>query len=457
MVEMERKRYRYRFVCALVLIILATSGFAFVWLNFVETHNNTGFLLGKGNIAMSLGIYVVLFAIFGQWLKAFQIGVERKFKNLASVVLAVLATDMIEIFVSMAVTGQFRYFPALLWRYILLALAQSVVLGMVVILAIDLYRRIMPPISMIEIKGDYQNDLAFNLSTIEYKYAMQSSIDYRVPFEELKKAIDDKDAVLINDIPTEVEKEIIKYCFQTNKRVYLLPKISDIILRKAEDLNVVDSPLFLYKNSGMRTWESVTKRFFDIVLSSLALVLLSPTFLITALAIKLEDGGPVFFKQERVTIGDRHFMIIKFRSMIVDAEKDGRPHPAGEKDDRITKVGRIIRMCRVDELPQLINIIKGDMSIVGPRPERFEHCEKYSKEIPEFSLRHKVRGGLTGYAQVYGKYNTSALDKLKMDLVYITNYSLVLDVQIIFETVKILFMKDSTEGFDEKRIKEMHE
>lgn len=457
MVEMERKRYRYRFACAILLVLLAVAGFAFVWIKFVEANNNTGFLLGRGNIAMSLGIYTVLFAAVGQWLKAFQIGVERKFKNLASVVLAVLATDMIEIFVSMAVTGQFRYFPALLWRYILLALAQSVVLGMVVILAIDLYRRIMPPISMIEIKGDYQNDLAFNLSTIEYKYVMQSSIDYRVPFEELKKAIDDKDAVLINDIPTEVEKEIIKYCFQTNKRVYLLPKISDIILRKAEDLNVVDSPLFLYKNSGMRTWESVTKRFFDIVLASLALVLLSPTFLITALAIKLEDGGPVFFKQERVTIGDRHFMIIKFRSMIVDAEKDGRPHPAGEKDDRITKVGRIIRMCRVDELPQLINIIKGDMSIVGPRPERFEHCEKYSKEIPEFSLRHKVRGGLTGYAQVYGKYNTSALDKLKMDLVYITNYSLVLDVQIIFETVKILFMKDSTEGFDEKRIKEMHE
>ena len=143
--------------------------------------------------------------------------------------------------------------------------------------------------------------------------------------------------------------------------------------------------------------------------------------------------------------------------MIVDAEKDGRPHPAGEEDDRITKVGRIIRAYRIDEFPQLINIIKGEMSIVGPRPERWEHVEKYTYDIPEFSYRYKVKGGLTGYAQVYGKYNTSALDKLKMDLIYITNYRFLLDIQIIFETIKILFLKESTEGFDQEKIDEMHE
>ena len=150
-------------------------------------------------------------------------------------------------------------------------------------------------------------------------------------------------------------------------------------------------------------------------------------------------------------------MILKFRSMIVDAEKDGRPHPAGEKDDRITKVGNIIRACRVDELPQLFNIFAGDMSIVGPRPERYEHVIKYTQDIPEFKFREKVKGGLTGYAQVYGKYNTSALDKLKLDLTYIANYSVLLDFQIIFETIKILFQKESTEGFDSERAKEMHD
>jgi lipopolysaccharide/colanic/teichoic acid biosynthesis glycosyltransferase len=167
--------------------------------------------------------------------------------------------------------------------------------------------------------------------------------------------------------------------------------------------------------------------------------------------------GPVFFKQERVTKDGKHFMILKFRSMIVDAEKDGRPHPAGEKDDRITHVGSIIRACRVDELPQLFNIFAGDMSIVGPRPERYEHVIKYTQDIPEFKFREKVKGGLTGYAQVYGKYNTSALDKLKLDLTYIANYSVLLDFQIIFETIKILFQKESTEGSDSERAKEMHD
>ena len=186
-------------------------------------------------------------------------------------------------------------------------------------------------------------------------------------------------------------------------------------------------------------------------------MLLSPVFLVTAIAIKLQDGGPVFYKQERCTIGCKKFMILKFRSMIVDAEKDGKPHPAGENDDRITKVGHIIRACRVDELPQLVNILKGEMSIIGPRPERVEHVEKYTKEIPEFTFRSKVKGGLSGMAQVYGKYNTTALDKLKLDLLYITNYSLLLDLQIIFETVKILTQKESTEGFSEERVKEMHD
>ena len=150
-------------------------------------------------------------------------------------------------------------------------------------------------------------------------------------------------------------------------------------------------------------------------------------------------------------------MIIKFRSMIVDAEKDGKSHPAGENDDRITKVGHVIRATRIDELPQLINILKGDMSIVGPRPERVEHVKLYTDEIPEFAFRYKVRGGLTGYAQVYGKYNTTALDKLKMDLMYVTNFSLRLDFQIIMETLKIIFQKESTEGFSEGKAEEIHD
>lgn len=222
-------------------------------------------------------------------------------------------------------------------------------------------------------------------------------------------------------------------------------------------MNLFDTLLYLRRNNGIPLWKLIVKRFFDIVLSAFTLVVLSPLFVLVALAIKHEDGGPVFFRQERCTLGGKKFMILKFRSMIVDAEKDGRPHPVTEDDDRITKVGKIIRACRIDELPQLINILKGDMSIVGPRPERVEHVERYKAAIPEFAFREKMKGGLTGYAQVYGKYNTTALDKLKLDLMYITNYSLVLDVQIIFETVKILFQKESTEGFSEEQELDIHD
>jgi lipopolysaccharide/colanic/teichoic acid biosynthesis glycosyltransferase len=189
----------------------------------------------------------------------------------------------------------------------------------------------------------------------------------------------------------------------------------------------------------------------DLVLSLFALIVLSPVMAVVAILIHLEDGGPIFFRQERCTLNGEKFMILKFRSMIVDAEKDGRPRPAGEEDDRITKIGHFIRATRIDELPQLVNIIKGEMSIVGPRPERVEHVEKYCADIPEFIFRQKVKGGLTGYAQVYGKYNTSALDKLKLDMIYIVNYSILMDIQIIFETVKVIFSKESTEGFSSKQ------
>jgi exopolysaccharide biosynthesis polyprenyl glycosylphosphotransferase len=272
---------------------------------------------------------------------------------------------------------------------------------------------------------------------------------------DLAYEIKNCDAVLINDLPAHEEHMILKQCFDLDKRVYVLPKISDILIKSSDDLNIMDTPLYLCRNMGISKVEGAIKRFFDVLISGLALLILSPVLLVVAIAIKLEDHGPVFFRQERVTLNNRHFTILKFRSMIVDAEKDGRPHPAGERDPRITKVGCFIRETRIDELPQLINSLKGDMSIVGPRPERYEHVEMYTKDIPEFSFRSKVRGGLTGYAQVYGKYNTSALDKLKLDLMYITNFSILLDLQIILETLKIIFIKESTEGFSEGKIQEI--
>ena len=208
-----------------------------------------------------------------------------------------------------------------------------------------------------------------------------------------------------------------------------------------------DTPLLLFRNSGLTIEQQLVKRIFDIVCSLIILIVFSPVLLLVAACVKLYDGGPVFYRQARLTKDGKVFMIYKFRSMRVDSEKHGA-RLAMKGDSRITPVGNIIRNLHIDELPQILNILQGDMSIVGPRPERPEIAEEYYKELPEFSYRLKVKAGLTGYAQVYGKYNTTPIDKLKLDMTYIENYSFFLDLQLLATTVKILFQKDSTEGVE---------
>ena len=458
MVEMKRRkeeRTYYRFACGILLTLVSTGLFFAVWYAFVKTHNQTGALTGYGNLGMSVLIYAFLYSFTAYRISGFKIGVTRKADTIAANVIALLITDVAEVFISMAITGQFRFFGHFVLRYAALFILQSLLIGFLTILMIDVFRRIYPPIRVVEIHGDYVNDVCLKMSGIRSKYSITDRLHYKDA--GILDAMETCDAVLINDIPSKARNRILKYCFDHNVRVYFVPKISDIIIKASDDLNLIDTPLYLCRNNDISFFERIVKRACDVFFSLLAIVLLSPVFLITALAIKIDDGGPVFYKQERVTIGNKRFMIIKFRSMIVDAEKDGKSHPAGEHDDRITRVGRVIRAIRVDELPQLFNILKGDMSIVGPRPERVEHVEKYTADIPEFTFRSKVKGGLTGYAQVYGKYNTTALDKLKLDLFYIMNYSILVDVQIILETLKILFQKESTEGFSEERAREMHD
>ncbi len=307
-----------------------------------------------------------------------------------------------------------------------------------------------PPERMLIVYGSHlATEIVYKMSKLEERYVIAESASVDEGYEKLTQHIDRFNSVIICDVPARLRNDLLKYCYEKNKSIYVIPKISDIIIRSASDITYFDSPITKCFTTGLTVEERVVKRIFDIVCSGLALIVLSPLFLVIALAIKLYDGGPVFYKQRRCTKDLKQFDILKFRSMIVDAEKDG-PQPAVDNDKRITPVGKVIRALRIDELPQIINILKGEMSIVGPRPERIEHVEKYSAEIPEFVCRYKVKGGLTGYAQVFGKYNTSAYNKLKMDLIYIQNYSLALDFKLILMTVKILFKKESTEGFKEK-------
>lgn len=261
--------------------------------------------------------------------------------------------------------------------------------------------------------------------------------------------LNDMDAVFVCGIPSHERNMILKQCVEHNVTMYMIPRIGDAIMTGARRMHMFHLPVLSVGRYHPRFEFLFIKRAFDIVVSALALIVASPFMLITAIAIKATDGGPVFYKQVRLTKDRKEFKVIKFRSMRVDAEKDGVARlSSGENDDRITPIGKFIRKVRIDELPQLFNILVGDMSIVGPRPERPEIAAEYEKELPEFALRLQAKAGLTGYAQVYGKYNTIPYDKLQMDLMYIAHPSLLEDLQIIFATIKILFMPESTEGID---------
>lgn len=266
--------------------------------------------------------------------------------------------------------------------------------------------------------------------------------------KEIESKIEMYEGVVICDIPSHERNQILKYCYGKEIRCYTMPKISDLIIRSAESQHMFDTPLLLSRNNGLSVEQRFVKRTADIVLSLTALIPALPLMAVAAVFIKAEDGGRVIYKQKRLTLSGKEFYVYKFRSMREDAEKDGIARLAGENDERITRTGRVIRAIRLDELPQLFNILRGDMSLVGPRPERPRIAEKYQEEIPEFEYRLKVKAGLTGYAQVYGKYNTTAYDKLKLDLMYIQNYSLRLDFEIMMKTVQILFMKESTQGVE---------
>ena len=305
------------------------------------------------------------------------------------------------------------------------------------------------------IKGNHDNSLAEKFTARNDKYNIAGEISYDADIESISTVVDDYDAVLINDVPSETRNKILKVCFAKGKRVYITPKISDIIMRSTDMLAVFDTPLVLANNSPISITERIIKRVFDIFFSAFCLIVLSPLMILVSLAIFLYDRGPVFYRQTRYTKGGKTFKILKFRSMIPNAEKDGVARLAADKDDRITPVGRFIRACRLDELPQFFNILAGDMSFVGPRPERPEIADEYVKELPEFEFRLKVKAGLTGYAQIYGKYNTTSYDKLKLDMIYVENCSLLMDLKLLLLTLKVIFIKESTEGLDEGQITAM--
>lgn len=315
-----------------------------------------------------------------------------------------------------------------------------------------LYSRLNPPKRTLLIYRNNRDRRRFgNLAgkPTEKLYRIEKEIKFDGTFDEIRPQLSGYDAIFVAGLNSHCRNGILKYCEANSIRGFFLPHIGDVIMQGAEHIQTFDSPVLQARRKSLSPEYRVIKRTFDIIFSTCGLIVLSPIMLITAIAIKAYDRGPVFYRQTRLTRNEKEFRIIKFRSMKVDAEKDGVARLSKvENDDRITPIGRIIRACRLDELPQLWNILTGDMSLVGPRPERPEIAEQYYKTMPEFKLRLQVKAGLTGYAQVYGKYNTDPYEKLEFDLLYINHMSLVKDLQLFFSTFAVLFDKDSTKGVE---------
>lgn len=442
----EALRRLYVLVTAAIITVFETAVAIFIMNRFYNAQFRTMLYL-RGHILMA-GIYIVMLIFMGRVFGGLSVGIRKNTEVVFSHFFTLLFVDF-SFYVLLVLLSLKFPDPS---QLLLGALIQYAVACTIISILGNLYRRLFKPYELLIIYGNESvNDFMSKLDTRRDRFHIRDAISSSGSEEELRAAIDANNTVMLVDIPAEKRNKIFKYCYENSKRLYVMPKISDIILNGATPINMFDTPLLFTDANPFEYEERVIKRAWDILFSLFLIILLSPIMLITAAAIKISDGGPVFYRQVRCTKNGRRFNILKFRSMIVDAEKAGKAMLATENDPRITKVGRIIRKCRIDELPQLINVLVGDMSFVGPRPERPEFIEKYMEEMPEFSYRMKIRAGITGYAQLYGKYNTKPYDKLKFDLYYMEQFSIGLDIKLMILTIKILFMKESTEGFSERK------
>ena len=440
-------RFKHDLILRIIKImdaVLMTVPFALCWYLYYTKHIASPFY-AKGDYLV-VALFFVLFVIFGRVYDAFLMSMQRISAIVYAQFLAAAVSDFIMYIVIWLLSKHLpNIFPGV-----------AALIGQVILAAVWAYNahhayfKIFPPQATAVIYDTRQGMEKligkYGLDT-KYKVVLTATADECIANLAM---LDGVSTVFMSGIHSHDRNVILKYCVENNIGTFVIPRIGDTIMSGAYPMHMFHLPMLKVGRYHPQPEYLFIKRLLDIVISAVALVVLSPIFLVTAIAIKATDHGPVFYKQIRLTKDGKEFGILKFRSMRVDAEKDGVARlSSGDHDDRITPVGKVIRACRIDELPQLLNILRGELSIVGPRPERPEIAAQYCEEMPEFSLRLQAKAGLTGYAQIYGKYNTTPYDKLVMDLMYIAHPSIVEDLKIMFATVKILFMPESTEGVSE--------
>ena len=442
-----RNRDQYKrmllLLAAVVILTLQTGIFAAVWF---RCYGDIGAnLFVRGNYVI-IGLYGLMLFFFYNLYGGFKVGQARVFEIIYSQTLSILCVNVVT-YLQLCLICRWKLMDNVLPMLVLTA-ANGIAALVWSVLTRWVYVKLYPPRRMLLVYGAYSPDrLIKKIQTREDRYHIENAVSVDTDLDEIKRQIMENGNVVLTDIPAQIRNELLKFCFEHDLRCYCVPKISDVMVRSADSIHLLDTTLLLFRNMGLTADQKLFKRIFDVLVSLIAIAVASPFMLLISACIKLYDGGPVLFTQDRLTEGGKIFKVYKFRSMRVERETDGYVMTR-KNDDRVTPVGKIIRNIHFDELPQLFNILKGDMSFVGPRPECPALAEEYRKTIPQFHYRLKVKAGLTGYAQVYGKYNTTPYDKLKLDLHYIENYSFMLDLKLMLLTFKILFQKENTEGIE---------
>ena len=442
----KEKRYEAALrIIKLYSVILTTVPFAACWFYYYADRTYSPFF-AKGNYLM-VALFAFLYYVLGHVYDCFQVQTMRISEIIYSQTLAIFLTDFVFYVICWLLTKHL----AAVWPLLSAFACQMGFSALWAYGAHVWYFNRFPARRTVIVFDNYEGlEELLSEYGFDIKFRIIRAVDTSEFREQGLELLADAEVVFMAGVPSHERNTILKYCMKNDIIAYMIPNIGDLLVSSSKRIHMLNLPVLMARRYNPVFEYALIKRFFDILISVLALVILSPVFLITAVAVKAYDGGPVFYKQCRLTKDGKKFDILKFRSMRENAEKDGVARlSTGENDDRITPVGRIIRKFRIDELPQFINILKGDMSIVGPRPERPEIAAQYEKELPEFSLRLQAKAGLTGSAQVYGKYNTTPADKLKLDLMYISRPGIMEDLRIILATIKILFMKKSTEGVEE--------
>lgn len=441
------------FFLSLISILFMTAVFSYFWYHTLASTMYVYRFYRRGNYVM-IALYAMLMYFFSRMYGALRIGQLRRIEVLLSQFLATFMANMvIYIVVCLLAFGIVNLVPLLLMQMLDIAIAIIWTAA-----ASAIYNRIFQPWKILLIYGERPAaDLVYKVEARRDKYAIYGAIHIDEGLEAIAGKMKDYQAVIVGDVPVAQRNEVLKFCFGEGMRTYVIPKISDIILLGADRIHIFDTPFMLTKGYSLSFDQRFWKRFLDLAISIPLVIVALPVMLLIALAIKLYDRGPVLYRQTRCTKDDSEFSIIKFRSMVVGAETEGEAVLAREHDARITPVGRFIRRWRLDELPQLLHVIRGEMSLVGPRPERPEIIAQYEEEMPEFAFRTRVKAGVTGFAQIYGKYNTVPYDKLKLDLFYIENYTFWMDVKLILMTVKTIFKAEATEGVGDNQMTAIRE